>query len=166
MPDNEPVVADTSPLLNLALVDRLDLLDVQFETVHTPQQVWDELATGDEGLPELRRLREQDVLTVVPVERSDLFVEIVGELDVGETAAIVYAIENDASLVLLDECDGRRVARRHDLDVTSVIGILLRGARDGTVDLQAELDALRDAGFWIDDDLYAEVLRRNDDEGA
>jgi len=166
MPDDEPVVADTSPLLNLALVDRLDLLDVQFETVHTPQQVWDELAAGDEGLPELRRLRERDVLTVVPVERSDLFVEIAGELDVGETAAIVYAIENDASLVLLNERDGRRVARRHDLDVTGVIGILLRGARDGTVDLQAELDALRDAGFWIDDDLYAEVLRRNDDEGA
>jgi predicted nucleic acid-binding protein len=166
MPDDEPVVADTSPLLNLALVDRLDLLDVQFETVHTPQQVWDELATGDEGLPELRRLRERDVLTVVPVERSDLFVEIAGELDVGEAAAIVYAIENDASLVLLNERDGRRVARRHDLDVTGVIGILLRGARDGTVDLQAELDALRDAGFWIDDDLYAEVLRRNDDEGA
>jgi len=31
------------------------------------------------------------------VTRSDLFVEILGELDVGETAAIVYAIENDAS---------------------------------------------------------------------
>jgi len=47
--------------------------------------------------------------------------------------------------------------------VTGVIGILLRGARNGTVDLQAELDALRDAGFWIDDELYAEVLRRNED---
>lgn len=163
MPDGRPVVVDTSPLLNLALVDRLDLLDAQFETVHAPQQVWDELAAGEEGLPELRRLRERDVLTVVSVQRSDLFVEIAGDLDVGETAAIVHAIESDASLVLLDERDGRRIARRHDFDVTGVIGILLRGAREGTVDLQAELDALRDAGFWIDDDLYVEVLRRNEE---
>jgi hypothetical protein len=80
------------------------------------------------------------------------------------TAAITYAIENDARLVLIDERDGRQVARRHDLDVTGAIGILLRGAREGTVDLRAELDALRDAGFWISDDRYAEVLRRFEEE--
>jgi len=41
---------------------------------------------------------------------------------------------------------------------------LLRGARAGTVNLQSELDALRDAGFWIDDGLYAEVLDRATNE--
>ena len=149
MPATDPVVADTSPLLNLTLVDRLDLVDEQFETIHVPEQVWDELTAGDEDVPGLRALRDAGTLTVVPVDRSDLYTEIAHELDVGETAAITYAIENDANLVRLDERDGRQVARRHDLDVTGAIGILLRGAREGTVDLRAELDALRDAGFWI-----------------
>jgi predicted nucleic acid-binding protein len=109
-------------------------------------------------------LRDAGTLTAVPVDRSDLYAEFAHELDVGETAAITYAIENDANLVRLDERDGRQVARRHDLDVTGAIGILLRGAREGPVDLRAELDALRDAGFWISDDLYDEVLRRYEND--
>jgi len=164
MPDGNLIVADTSPLLNLALIDRLDLLSDQFETIHAPEQVWDELTAGDEGLPKLRALRDNNLLEVVAVEPTDLFTEIARQLDRGETAAITYAIENDADLVLLDERDGREVARRHGLVVTGVVGILLRGARAGTVNLQSELDALRDAGFWIDDGLYAEVLDRATNE--
>jgi predicted nucleic acid-binding protein len=158
MPNDELVVSDTSPLLNLALIERLDLIESQFSSVTVPRQVWDELADGEEGLDAVRTLRDEAFLTVVEVDRSDLFTEIFHELDLGETAAICYAIEQDADLILLDERDGRRVARRHDLNVTGVIGILLRGANTGTVELQQELDALREAGFWISDDLYSKVL--------
>jgi predicted nucleic acid-binding protein len=158
MPNSGLVVSDTSPLLNLALIDRLDLLESQFSRVTVPQQVWDELTDGEDGLEPLRELRETGVLHLVEVERSDLFVELFHELDLGETAAICYAVEEDADLVLLDERDGRRVARRHDLNVTGVIGILLRGANTGQVDMEHELDALRDAGFWISDDLYSQIL--------
>jgi predicted nucleic acid-binding protein len=158
MPTSETVVSDTSPLLNLALISRLDLLETQFSEITIPSQVWDELAAGEGGLDELRELRQEEFLTVVEVERSDLFVELLHELDLGETAAICYAIEQNADLVLLDEKDGRRVARRHDLELTGVIGVLLRGANAGDVDLEQELTALREAGFWISDDLYAEIL--------
>ena len=163
MPNSGLVVSDTSPLLNLALIDRLDLLEVQFPGVTVPRQVWSELTEGNDGLEPLRGLRDDGVLRIVEVERSDLFVEIVHELDLGETAAICYAVEHDADLVLLDERDGRRVARRHDLDITGVIGILLRGSKTGEIDLESELDALREAGFWISDDLYARVLSESDD---
>ena len=158
MPSESLVVADTSPLLNLALIDRLDLLQSQFDSITLPTQVWDELTEGDAGVEPLQRLRETDFLTCVEVERSALFREIARELDRGETAALCYAIEHDAGLVLIDERDGRQVARRHDLTVTGVIGILLRGANNGAVGLEAELDRLRAAGFWISDDLYERVL--------
>jgi len=162
MPNSGLVVSDTSPLLNLALIDRLDLLQSQFSNVTIPQQVWDELTEGQDGLESLRELRENGFLRLVEVERSDLFVELFHVLDLGETAAICYAVEENADLVLLDERDGRRVARRHDLNVTGVIGILLRGANAGEVDLEHELDALREAGFWISDDLYEQILSRDD----
>jgi len=152
------VVSDTSPLLNLALIDRLDLLTAQFSGVTVPQQVWDELTDGEDGLEALRGVRDGGFLQLVEVEQSDLYVELRHELDVGETAAICYAVEENADLVLLDERDGRRVARRHDLDVTGVIGVLLRGAKAGAVDLEHELDDLREAGFWISDDLYSRIL--------
>lgn len=164
MPGDDLVVTDTSPLLNLALVDRLDLLETQFDAIEVPEQVWEELMRGEEDYPGLHTLREDGFLTVVSVDRTELYVEIARELDEGETAAITYATEKGADLVLLDERDGRRVARRHDLDVTGVIGILLRGVRDDEVELETELDALRDGGFWISDDLYTEILRSESDE--
>jgi len=160
MPEADQVVSNTSPLLNLALISRLDLLAEQFETVHVPRQVWEELADGTDGMEDLRTLRSRDFLSVVPVEETDLYVEIARQLDEGETAAITYAIKSDADLVLIDERDGRRVARRHDLRVTGVIGMLLRAAGVGTVELQDELDALRESGFWISDGLYEEALQR------
>jgi len=162
MPNRGVVVSDTSPLLNLALIERLDLLRTQFSDVTVPRSVWDELTEGKEGLEALRELRDDDFLSIVEVERSDLFVEVCHELDLGETAAICYAVEHGADLVLLDERDGRRVARRHDLEVTGVIGILLRGAKTDEVDLEHELDTLREAGFWISDDLYSRALSEAD----
>jgi predicted nucleic acid-binding protein len=162
MPNNEVVVSDTSPLLNLALIDQLGLLTSQFSTLTIPAQVWDELTDGDAGLDALRDLHDTEFLTVVEVERSDLFTEVFRELDLGETAAICYAIEQDADLILLDEKDGRQVARRHDLRVTGVIGILLRAANEDNLELQQELDALREAGFWISDELYSKILSKGE----
>lgn len=156
------VVSDTSPLLNLALVERLDLLESQFETVTAPEQVWTELAAGEDGLAALRALRSRGSLVVEAVDHDDLFVELARELDLGEAAAIRYAIKNDTDLLLLDEREGRKTARRHGLELTGVVGILLRGAEQGVVDLRLELDRLRSAGFWISDELYAEVLDRGD----
>ncbi|GCF16224.1 DUF3368 domain-containing protein [Haloarcula mannanilytica] len=158
MPNNELVVSDTSPMLNLALIDQLSLLKSQFSGITVPRQVWDELTDGEAGVDALRSLHDDEFLTITEVEQSHLFTEIFHELDLGETAAICHAIEHGADLILLDEKDGRQVARRHNLSVTGVIGILLRGANAGDIELKHELDALRDAGFWISDELYSKVL--------
>ncbi len=158
MPSRDLVVSDTSPLLNLSLIGRLDLLESQFSGLAVPEQVWSELTAGEEGLDSLRELKENGFLQTVEVDRSDLFVELFQNLDSGETAAVCYAIEQDANLVLLDEKEGRKAARRHDLDVTGVVGILLKAAKTEGIDLERELDALREAGFWIADDLYAKAL--------
>lgn len=91
MPDEGLVVADTSPLLNLALIDRLDLLETQFSGATVSEQVWTELSDGDEGVAGLRELRESGFLNLVPVARSDLIIEIITELDLGE-AAICYSM--------------------------------------------------------------------------
>ncbi|MDS0221897.1 DUF3368 domain-containing protein [Haloarcula sp. S1AR25-5A] len=163
MPNNELVVSDTSPLLNLALIDQFALLKSQFLSITVPNQVWEELTDGERGLDALRGLRTDGFLTVVEVERSDLFVEIFHELDLGETAAICHAIQQDADLILIDEKDGREVARRHDLTVTGVVGILLREANAGNIELRQELDSLREAGFWISDELYSRILSEADE---
>lgn len=70
MPSSGLVVPNTSPLLTLALIDRLHFLRTQFSAVAVPHRVWDELTEGEDGLESLRALRHGDFLDIVEVERS------------------------------------------------------------------------------------------------
>ena len=45
-----PVVSDTSPILNLAVIDRLSLIREQFNTIIIPKGVLEELRV-EENLP-------------------------------------------------------------------------------------------------------------------
>lgn len=163
MPKDELVVADTSPLLNLALVGRLELVREQFGSVTVPGQVWEELLAGEDGVNSLQSLRETGGLDVVTAEEGALFAEFRRDLDRGESAALSYAVETDADRLLLDEREARQAARRHEIPVTGAIGILLQAAQEGKISLRDELDSLRAAGFWISEDLYEEVLDRVDE---
>ncbi len=162
--DSDLIVADTSPILNLALIDRLDLVREQFSTVVVPDQVWDELLDGEDGVEALRAAHDESVIEIVSLEETPLVAEFRRNLDRGEAAALAYAIEADADLVLIDEREARQAARRHGLSMTGAIGVLLRGVGDDTDALRTELDRLREAGFWISDDLYETVLEQARDE--
>lgn len=159
------VVSDTSPILNLALIDRLDLVAEQFGSVVIPHHVWEELLDGEEGVPAIERARSRGILHVEPIEESRLYVEFRRELDRGEAAAIQMAIDRNADLLLVDEREARQVARRQDVRVTGVVGVLIRAARNGTADIESSLDDLREAGFWLSDELYETAIRRTDDPG-
>ena len=158
------VVADTPPLLNLALIDRLDLVRDQFATVEVPEQVWSELMAGDDGTDSLQSARGDGTIQIVTLDKTPLFAEFERNLDTGEAATLAYAVETDADLVLLDEREARQTARRHNLSITGVIGILLRASKEDNIDLRRELDQLREMGFWISDDLYERVLKESEQD--
>lgn len=72
-----------------------------------------------------------------------------------------------AKWTLLDERDGRSVAKSLGLKVTGVLGILLRACRNGELSsLQEVMEDLREkAGFHIKADLFNDVLRGRTEEG-
>lgn len=155
------VVSDTSPLLNLALIDRLDLLEEQFTEVTVPVQVLREIQEGSRGVKSIEKEAENGFIDVVEVEENGFFTELRSDLDKGESAAIKYAVEENADLILIDEKEGRIKARNQDLEVTGVIGILLKASSNGEVDMEEALTSLRDQGFWISDNLFNRALEKS-----
>jgi predicted nucleic acid-binding protein len=158
-----PAVSNTSPILNLAIVGHLSCLHRQFEHVSIPLAVRDELRV-EEDLPGCHAVREAIAAGWLRVEeaRNHALVSVLQrELDTGEAEAIALAVQQGAEVVLMDEREGRRIAKSLGLKVAGVLGILLRAKHEGHLEsvhsALAQLQA--QVGFRIAPDLLAHVLR-------
>ena len=157
-----PVVSNTSPILNLAIVKQLDLLRQQFAEVLIPPAVSEELQPDSEapGVEAVRQALADQWLQVHELKDARLAQALMLELDRGEAAAIALALELSADPILLDERDGRAKAKALGLQPVGVLGVLLRAKREGKVEsVKNIMQAMqRDAGFFISDDLFAAIL--------
>ncbi len=163
-----PVVSNTSPILNLAIVGRLSLLHEQFGEVWIPPSVLDELRVEEElpGSQAVREALEAGWLRVEEVEDQVLVQVLERELDRGEAESIALAVQVKAEWTLLDEREGRRVAKSLGLKVVGVLGILLRARREGRLpSLRRAMEELQqEAGFRIAADLFVDVLQESGEE--
>ncbi len=158
------VVSNTSPILNLAIVDRLPLLQEQFPRVIIPSEVLEELKPGDDfpGSERIRQALDAQWLVVMSLQSRHLKEALMLDLDQGEAAAIALALELGSKQILMDEFDGRAKAKALGFEPLGILGILLRAKRRGMIaSLKVEMEALRrDAGFFIAARLFEEILHQ------
>lgn len=156
------VVSNTSPILNLAIIGQLELIRQQFGQVQIPLAVLSELKVLEDrpGSKEIQVAVDTGWIEVQEVS-SQLSVQLLQQvLDQGESEAITLAIDLKADRILLDERDGRKIAKSLGLKVIGVLGILLRAKKEGKLSsLPDAIDALvKTAGFRIAPELLAKVL--------
>lgn len=155
------VVSDTSPVLNLARIERLELLVLLYRQVVIPSAVQEELLRSESDLPRAIDLASQPWLIVATANDQERVRELHERLDLGEAEAIVLAIELGAGLLLMDERRGRRAASAEGLAVTGLLGVIAAAKRAGLIELAKPVldELIHHARFWIGPDLYTEVLR-------
>ncbi len=145
------VVADASVIIALSEIDRLSLLRDLFHQVLVPPAVHREVQGSIALLPEW-------IAVQAPSEASVSSSRAVS-LDPGETEAIGLSIDTAANLVILDDLPARRLALARGLPVVGTAGILVMAKRAGLIDsVRPDLDALRAHGFYLRQDVYAQVL--------
>jgi predicted nucleic acid-binding protein len=147
------VVADSAPLHYLILLDLPDLLPKLYGDVLVPTAVARELSSA--GAPK----KVRDWLGAVPVwlqirSVASQYTEMVSdELDPGEREAIALARIVHADLLLIDESDGRREARRLSLRVTGTLGVLRTAAERSLIEVPVVVANLRATNFYLDESL-------------
>lgn len=122
------VIADTTPIITLMKLGRLDLLERLFGIVTVPNAVYEELVENSKYSVEAQIIVKCSFLKRCEVsDRQSIKIlrEVVG-LDAGESEAIALAEETVADLLIIDERKGRRVAKQMELKITGTIGILLQ----------------------------------------
>jgi predicted nucleic acid-binding protein len=154
------VVSDTSPILNLARISRLQLLPLLYHQVLIPSAVFEELTASKRDLPPAINFASEPWLIVASANDQQRVQELRKVLDPGEAEAIVLAIERRADLLLVDERRARRTAAAAGITVTGLLGVVARAKRAGLIDrAKPVLDELIEtARFWIGPELYKEVL--------
>jgi len=110
------IISDSTALIILLELDRLELLSNLFSKVTIPQTVYNEVT-----------YRNQPVLPsfieVIEVEQDKLLEDLLLLLDKGESEAIVLAKQKQCPLII-DEKKGRQIAGNLQIEVIGLLGII------------------------------------------
>jgi predicted nucleic acid-binding protein len=157
------VLADSSPLITLAIAQHFELLREFYGEVIVSLDVHDEIVVAGAGLPgadEMQRAPWIRVESASSESSPELTVACAG-LGRGERSIIYLASALNADLVLIDEGRARRAAKHVGLNVAGSIAILERGARLGQIDdLRALFLKLLAQGIRYDRGLLNQSLGR------
>jgi len=153
-------VCNSSPLIHLAKIKMLEILENFFGEILVPEAVYSECVRGGGEREDAKEIEKARWIRVVNIQDEELKRALNVILDEGESESIVLALEQSADLILFDDYEAREFARTYGLNITGTLGILMKAKREGKIaSLKEELERLRASGFWLSNDLYARVLQ-------
>jgi len=164
------LVADTSPIIFLAKVGKLELLEDYALLV--PSQVIAEVRKGKDEAEVIRILDFLEKGRNVRIEEAPVLESLPEALGMGERAAISLAVRRKVLYILLDERRARRVARVYGLKPRGTLWVLKDALRRGKLGREEVVEVVFDLvkeGFRIREELLAEFLQdvqRYQDGGA
>lgn len=146
----EIIVSDTSCLILLNKIGRLDLLRKLFGNITITQVVADEFG---KSIPEFIKIEN-------PADKN--YQKILETLlDSGEASTVALALEKKNCLLILDDTKGRREARQLKIDLTGTLGILVIAKEKGFIKSFTNiLKEIEKTDFRISEDLIKEAKRK------
>jgi predicted nucleic acid-binding protein len=157
------VVSNSTPLIYLAKIGKLDLLKTIFGEVLIPTEVRIEVV--EKG----KQLGRKDAYTVenaiqqgwIKVSPADP-IETPIVLDKGEQEALALAKQQKATFVLIDEVSARSAARLLGLNPKGTLFVLLVAMRKKQMEFDEflqTLDELIEQGFRLKEEVYIQAVK-------
>jgi predicted nucleic acid-binding protein len=147
---SDVVVSNSSPLIALDQIGRLDLAQNLFNQLIVPPAVVQEVSP-QVALP---HWIVEETLTQ-PLASQVLAVS----LGPGEREAICLAYERNAARLIVDDLPARRLAAALGIPIIGTLGVLVAAKRHGLIpDVRSLLDSLIQHGFYMTPSLYGRVL--------
>lgn len=156
------VISDTTPLISLLKINRLDLLQKLFGAVQIPKGVFAELAEKSVFADEAEQVKNCSFISIQDADEKQvsLFMRATG-LDRGESEAIVLTESLNADLTLMDEVQARTVAERMGLPIMGTVGILHAAYRQNLLskdEIRQYIAVFRATGRHISENLFRFLL--------
>lgn len=157
------VISDTTPIVSLIKISRIDLLEKLFGEVCIPEAVFRELTTNTVFESEAEIVKNSPFLKTTPVKnrKSLEILQAASGLDDGESEAIILADELKSDILVIDERKGRKVAQKLGITITGTIGILIQAHDEkiiSTEDIKIYLEQLKNSSIRLSESLIQEAL--------
>jgi uncharacterized protein len=154
------IVSDTSPVSNLILIERLDILQSLFAEIIIPSAVDKEILALKQFGKDLGKYESADWIKIIQPENLQKVRTLEIKLDKGEAQAIALALEINCDLLLMDERIGTNIAREEGLQTIGLVGVLIKAKEKRLIENVSDIlfDLKDKAGFWLDAKLEKKIL--------
>jgi len=148
------IVSDSTTLIILFHLERLELLSNLFDEIYIPSSVYREISVKKEiELPEYIQIKEIEESTDLKLLRK--------LLDEGESEAIVLA-KNMGLGIIIDEKKGRKIAVNYGLKIIGLLGIVYLNIKKGYMSKDSAkifLDEALSHGYRINKKLILQMFK-------
>ncbi|MBE7445975.1 MAG: DUF3368 domain-containing protein [Planctomycetia bacterium] len=154
------IVSDSSPIISLARVKKLHIIQGVYENVVIPPEVYKEIVIRGKGKPGAEEVKKATWISLQKIKNNAEVEKLKERFGSGESEAIVLAEELKATL-LVDEIAVIKEARSRGLKITSTHLILEKAKKTCLIkSVKEELDNLIKSGFRTTPELIRDSLHK------
>jgi predicted nucleic acid-binding protein len=152
------VVSNSTILIGLARINKLDLLKKLFSKVYIPDAVFNELTQVEKAdASEIKKASY--LIQKTPKDTKEVSL-LLGNLDRSEAEVLALSKELNADLVLIDEEKARKVVVLAGFEVMGLMGVLLTGKRKGLLkSIKPLIEELKKKKFRVAEEIIADILK-------
>lgn len=156
------VVCDSTILIGLAKIGKLDLLREIFSRIYVPEEVFYEVVEKGKGKPGSESIKGTDWIEIIHVKDKIQVDLLTVSLDKGEAEVLALAKQLGADLILVDDEKARKSAVLAGYDVMGLLGLFILAKKLGLIDqVRSLVEGLRRNKFRLSDRVVSETLRRS-----
>ena len=153
------IVGDSSALVALSIMDRLELLETLFGEVYVPQAVYEEVAISSK--PQALKLKNFLANKTVKVQ---IDIAKIG-LGRGELEAITLYKKMNAHFLLIDDRRAKSFAKMNDVNVIGSLGVMVLAKELGKVKtIRTDLGKLLNSNIFVSKSLINRILKQVGEE--
>lgn len=160
------IISNSSPLILLAKINKLDILEKLYGKITMPQEVYNEVIIkgknenySDAALIE-KSINEFIFVRNVTEEHKKEAEKLKGIIGSGENEAISLCIQEKAELLLIDNLEPRKIAQIKGIKYRSTPGILLEAFKNKIIAFSEYESAIKELSkhAWLSGDIVAHFL--------
>jgi len=150
------VVVNTTPIISLAAINHLHLLEKLFGNIIIADAVYQEIKAKQSHAYDQIDSSFIEVQKIQGVLYKEL---LLNQLNAGEAETIILAKEIDADFVIIDENLGYKFANSAGLTTIRTLSLLLKAKEKNMIgEIKPLLDEMILKGRWYSNSVYQQVL--------